>query len=253
MSGRFVAMVSVCVASLSIYSGGAVVGQPTPPPPCVVPNVGGTVVLPPAGCNYLSPDDVHNILIGLPAGTHVEFGPDHQKFLCRQGGPPCLENGGTLGGQIERFDSILVLDAQGFGAPPFNTYSRTFTMQVQTETHTAPRTPGQPVQDFATDMFSIEGQITGDPVFDLLRFVGGTDYGFPSPGLTRLTLLSTGQFRVDSFFDITYEMTFQGAPGGIFAGMSGTTMGTLHMAAGFGLFDDGFESGDTSSWSTAQP
>jgi len=43
-------------------------------PPCVVPdNGGGTVTLPPAGCNYLSPSDVHEIINGLPAGTTVQL------------------------------------------------------------------------------------------------------------------------------------------------------------------------------------
>ena len=35
--------------------------------PCVVPDNGsGTVDLPPAGCGYLSPADVHMIIDGLP-------------------------------------------------------------------------------------------------------------------------------------------------------------------------------------------
>jgi len=37
--------------------------------PCVVlDNGGGSVDLPPAGCDYLSPDEVHKIIDGLPAG-----------------------------------------------------------------------------------------------------------------------------------------------------------------------------------------
>ena len=43
--------------------------------PCVVPDDGtGTVTLPPPGCGYLSPSDVHMIIDGLPPGTTIEVG-----------------------------------------------------------------------------------------------------------------------------------------------------------------------------------
>jgi hypothetical protein len=90
------------------------------------------------------------------------------------------------------------------------------------------------VQSFDTDMFRLFGQITGDPDFDLLRIVGGTDFGLPSPGHTTLTQLPGGQWAVDSFFDITYRIDYVGAPGGPFAGMSGSTTGTIRMGTGPG-------------------
>ena len=46
--------------------------------PCNVPDAGGTVVLPPAGCDYLSPDEVHLIIDGLPPGTTLELKPIHK-------------------------------------------------------------------------------------------------------------------------------------------------------------------------------
>jgi len=216
--------------------------------PCEVPdNGGGTVTLPPAGCQYLSPDDVHRIIDGLPPGTTIELAPIHRDFIChKQGGLPsvcsfpppipgvdCDDAGGSLGGQKECSDSTLQLNMQGTGA--LAGFMRTKQIPLSFETHTAPRTPGQPVQSFDTDMFRMFGQLPpGDPDFDLLRITGGTDFGLPSPGHTTLTQLPGGRWSVDSFFDITYRIDFIGAPGGPLAGMSGSTTGTIRMATGMG-------------------
>jgi len=84
-------------------------------------------------------------------------------------------------------------------------------------------------------MFRLFGQITnpgsGDPDFDLLRIVAGTDFGLPSPGHTTLTRLGPpgSNWAVDSFFDITYRIDFVGRVGGALSGMSGSTTGTIRM------------------------
>ena len=104
------------------------------------------------------------------------------------------------------------------------------TLMAQGEIHTAPRTPGDPVQSFDTDMTRLQGQLPpGDPDFDLLRIVAGTGNGMPSPGHTTLTQLPNGNWNIDSFFDITYRIDFVGAPGGPYAGQSGSTTGTIRM------------------------
>ena len=54
----------------------------------------------------------------------------------------------------------------------------------------------------------------------------------PSPGHTTLTQIPGGKFAVDSFFDITYQITFQGCPGSMLDGMSGSTQSTLRMRTG---------------------
>jgi hypothetical protein len=92
------------------------------------------------------------------------------------------------------------------------------------EVHTGPRNPGDPVQVFPADMFRLQGGIVGDPDFDLLSVTAGTDYGLPSPGETTLTQLPSGDFAVDSFFDITYRVDFQGAPGSALEGLMGSTI-----------------------------
>ena len=197
-------------------------------PACVVVDNGsGTVTLPPAGCPYLSPDDVHEIIAGLPAGTKLELGASHEKFQVQSTVP-----GGTLGGEIEQFGSILRLSVNGTGA--LGTFSRTLFVPVNCEAHTGPRTPGDAVQSFPNDMFRLQGELFGDPDFCTLRITGGTDNGMPSPGHTTLTRLPSGNFNVDSFFDIEYRIDFAGCPGSVLAGMSGSTTDTIHMAAGTG-------------------
>jgi hypothetical protein len=224
-------------------------GEPPPPLPCtVVDNGSGTVTLPPVGCDYLSPDEVHEIIDGLPDGTTIELAAIHQDFICHEQGtidpvcsfmPPfpgvdCTQPGGSFpGGEQECAGSTLALDLTGTGA--LAGFERQIDIPIGFETHTGPRTPGDPVQSFDTDMFRLFGQITnpgsGDPDFDLLRIVAGTDFGLPSPGHTTLTRIGPpgGNFAVDSFFDITYRIDFVGAPGGALGGMSGSTTGTIRM------------------------
>src|SRR5439155_25477940 len=96
-----------------------------------------------------------------------------------------------------------------------------------------PRLLGSSVQSFDTDMYGLQGQLPpGDPDFDLLRITGGSGFGMPSPGHTTLTRQSSGNWNVDSFFDITYRIDFVGHPGGALGGMSGSTTATIRMGTG---------------------
>jgi len=197
--------------------------------PCVEPDNGsGTVDLPPTNCPYLSPDDVHQIIDGLPPGTTINISAEHSEFLY-------VTNflGGTLSGEVERFNSRLKLHLEGTGT--LAGWTRDLSVPAQCETHVGPRTLGDPVQSFDTAMFGLQGQLPpGDPDFDLLRITAGTGFGLPSPGHTTLTRLGgpgTG-WNVESFFDITYRIDFVGAPGGPLAGRSGSTTGTIRMSTG---------------------
>lgn len=202
-------------------------------PPCVVPNNGaGTVTLPPDGCEYLSPTQVHMIIDGLPPGTTVILKPIHADFICRQTGQcgnGTTTGSGSLGGEVERAQSNLVLEMSGTGI--LTGFNRTITVPARFETHTAPRKLGAPVQSFATVMWSIEGEITGDPDFAHLRIEAGQGFGLPSPGVTTLTRQSNGSFVVDSQFNIHYRITFEGDPNGKLGGFGGVTEGTVDMVA----------------------
>jgi hypothetical protein len=133
-------------------------------------------------------------------------------------------------------------------------FTRELSLVATNETHSAPRTPGDPVQFFATDTFEFAADLFGDPDFDVLHITAGTGFGRPSPGQTILTRQGDGTYHVDSFFDISYQIDFVGAPGSVLDGLSGSTLGGIDWVASAPvMFEDGFESGSTSMWSSTVP
>jgi hypothetical protein len=180
----------------------------------VAPDNGtGTIDLP---AGDLDGDGVALSLNGLPPGIPV-IGT-----LIRGNHNTSETPGGPLSGNLQTWDSFFDITIDGLG------YHRTLTLPVQMQSASAPRTPGNPVQSFDTEMLGMSGQITGDPDFDLLRITGGSSFGMPSPGHTTLTSLAGGNWAVDSFFDITYRIDFVGAPPGPFGGLSGSTTDPNH-------------------------
>ncbi|MBW2417478.1 MAG: hypothetical protein JRH19_02975 [Deltaproteobacteria bacterium] len=207
--------------------------------PCEVADAGGTVVLPPVGCDYLSADEVHVIIDGLPPNTTIEFKPIHKDFICGAQPPvPCSEAippglcegpGGGLGGNVDCFGSTLEFEVRGTGL--LDGFNRLLSLPALTEVHTGPRNPGDPVQTFPTEMVALQASLFGDPDFDFLQITAGSANGLPSPGETTLTQQANGNWQVDSFFDITYQIDFQGAPGSVLGGMAGSTTADLQMAS----------------------
>ncbi|MBN1765945.1 MAG: hypothetical protein JW860_11850 [Sedimentisphaerales bacterium] len=209
--------------------------------PCIRPDNGtGTVTLPPIGCDYTSPDEVYEIIDGLPPGTTIELDGPLTDFVCCGDQCPmcslalapgqCETAGGTLGGNVHCFEASLDLDVSGTG--DLYGYTRHLYIPVFVEVHTAPRNPGDPVQMFSAVMYRLYGELFGDPDFCTLRITAGTDFGLPGPGETTLTELPSGDFNVDSFFDITYQIEFEGCPGSPLDGYAGTTTGTIHIETG---------------------
>ncbi len=245
--------------------------------PCHVP-IDGCVHLPPAGCSYLTPAAVHAVLDdnNLPISGTIVFSAIHLDYLCSvdptsrycglnhmdcddlaagmvQGAAGQHGDSDLKGptGDTETFDSKLVLRLQGTG--DLAGLDRTITLDAPVITETGPRNPADPSQDFATEMRSIQASLPpGDPDFAMLQVVAGADNGLPvSPGHTTLTEVSPGIFEVVSDFDINFEVTLEGAPGGALDGVPETTipLEAIVEVPDAELFSDGFESGDTSLWS----
>jgi hypothetical protein len=193
---------------------------------CIMPDNGsGTVDLPPEDCEYVSPHEVYLIIDGLPPGTTIELDGPLDGFLNVVSSP-----GGTLGGDRSTFDGDLDWDITGTGS--LAGFNRHIVMSVTGEIHTGPRTPGDPVQTFPTDMYRLQGQVFGDPDFCTLRFTAGTDNGLPGPGETTLVKVPSGDYAVDSFFDIAYQIEFYGCPGSQLDGYNGITTATIRVETG---------------------
>ena len=196
------------------------------PGECIVADNGtGTVTIPPAGCYFYQTQEAFMIIDGLPPGTTLELTGIHHAFHCNspQGNGPCLvENGGLLGGQRELFDAVMVFEIRGTGE--LQGYHRFLSIETSVETQSAPRTPGDPVQAFDTWIYSLQGSLpAGDPDFAQLQLTAGEAFGLTSFGHNVLTDRGDGTFHVERFFQVNYQLTFQGAPGGPFDGLSGTT------------------------------
>ena len=210
---------------------------------CPAPDNGtGTITMPPMDCEFTSPDETFEIIEGLPPGTTIELNGTLKEFICCDGPDSCKlcslslaagqceTTGGTLGGNGHCFEADLDMVVNGTGS--LAGFDRQFVVKVFGEVHTGPRNPGDPVQTFPNEMFRLNGELFGDPDFCEFIITGGTDYGLPGPGQTTLTQLPSGDFAVDSFFDITYQIQFQGCPGSPLADYAGTTTATLRMQTG---------------------
>jgi hypothetical protein len=162
---------------------------------------------------------------GLPPGTTIEIPIEIVALSLTSVSP-----GGGLGGEVAAFDGQIRLPMTGTGE--LAGFSRNIVMPSSGEVESGPRSPTSAVQSFETDLTQLQGEIFGDPDFDMLRITSGNAFGMPSPGHTTLTRLPSGQWTVDSFFDITYRIEFVGAPGGPLQGMSGSTTGTIRVYQG---------------------
>lgn len=190
----------------------------------------GTATMPPTGSEYVSVGGVWNIIDGLPPATTIDMDATWRNFAAVTEGA-----GGSLGGTTSTYDSELFFPMVGTGS--LAGFNRLITIPLpggggSQVSDFAPRMAFAPVQTFAGKLMRMQGQILGDPDFDLLRVTAGFDFGLPSPGQTQLSLLGSGMWNVDSFFDIVYRIDFVGAPGGALAGRSGSTTGTIRMQLG---------------------
>jgi len=224
--------------------------------PCVVKESGsvpGTVNLPPEGCHYLSPSEAHMIIDGLAPGTTLIVAPIHGGFLCNDRLGDSVQAGGTdaamgrstqadlyhSGGctipppnpstpSTETFLSSLSFDIRGTGTLSAVHCGLTI-RNVAVQTVTQPRTPGNTVQTFATEMTNLSGSVANEStcnLFSSLTVKAGTGQGLANAtmGSTTITHLPSGAWQVDSFFDVFYQIDFVGKPGSPLTGLSGSTV-----------------------------
>ncbi len=153
----------------------------------------GTINLPP-DCpdGYIG---ILNIIEGLPPGSTITG----EAILTDIYGQSTIP-GGILGGEGHAFGATLHWTATG--TDMLSGFQRQLAIPVDCEMHSAPRTPGDPVQIFANDMIFLHGQITGDPDFSNLDIIAGDGTGLPSPGSTTLTELPGGGSVALDIFDI---------------------------------------------------
>lgn len=142
---------------------------------------------------------------------------------------PILPGGVFPGGDRQHFNGQVQVHLVGAGT--LAGWQRTIVIPLNGAIDSDLRPYGANVQSFATELFMLDGQIGGDPDFDLLRIQAGTGFGLPSPGHTTLTRTG-GNWNVDSFFDVFYQIDFVGAPGGPLAGQADSQQRQQHVQIG---------------------
>jgi hypothetical protein len=201
----------------------------------------GVARLPPNGGDYVSPSDIHAWLKDHRGEVTAELRARHAGFQLLM-----VKPGGILNGEIENFTSTLTFTITGQG--PLAGWSRTLVVPANCETHIGPRTAGEPVQSFDTNMYRIQGAIKGDPDFEYFEVVAGTGNGLDSPGHTTTYLQKDGSWLVDSTFQVNYQIKYKGAAGGKLDGVEDVAEGVITMTA----VPTGADAGTTTKTATAK-
>ena len=131
----------------------------------------------------------------------------------------------------ECFSSDAVINLSGTGA--LAGYSEQLTLPIFTEV-VSNRGPGDPTPSFGTEMMALSGELPpgGSANFCFLAISAGSQLAGPRLGQVDLTPLPGGKFQVDSFFDVSYRITYSGCPGSILDGLSGVSdLDTVHVEA----------------------
>ena len=193
----------IAVAALLSVSGAASAYIAVGGGPC---NVGPNGPVPP-NCTYRTPAQIH--AQGLQ--NQIDLGASHQGFVNQT-----TTQGGIYHGEVERFDSTLVLQIEGVNE--LKGVNATVTLPAACETHIRPRDAKADFQRFDTMMYDLQG-VTSDENFESVKIVAGLANGLPSPGSTTMTRNREGGFLVNSSFQMNFRIELVGRAGGPFDGV----------------------------------
>jgi hypothetical protein len=205
----------VAAAALLAVSGAAYAYIATGGGPC---NVGPNGPVPP-NCTYRTPQQIHEQ--GLQG--QIDLSASHQGFVNQT-----TTQGGIYHGEVERFDSTLVLQIKGINELAGST--ATVKVPAHCETHIGPRDAKADFQRFDTMMYDLQGAVS-DANFESVKITAGLANGLPSPGSTTLTRNRQGGFLVNSSFQMNYRIELVGRAGGKFDGVNISTEGVATVQA----------------------
>ncbi len=205
----------VAAAGLLAVSGAAFAAQNVGGP-CVVGASGNPT---PPNCTYRTPDQIH--AQGLQ--NQIDLNASHQGFVNQTS-----TQGGIYHGEVERFDSTLVLDITGVG--DLAGVKATVTLPTRCETHIGVRDPKAAFQRFDTMMYNLQGG-TSDANFESIKVTAGLANGLPSPGSTTITIQRDGSQLVNSTFAMNYRIELVGRAGGPFDGVVISDEGVANIQA----------------------
>lgn len=191
-------------------------------PPGQTCDASGTAILPPVGCVYIPVLDYHRLKdAGVPVALLNMWHWGFINVVLTWDYVPGVSD-------LEEFDSTLKIEITGEGS--LEGYRRTLRVDAHCKVLTGVRGVGD--QTFGNEMVYLYAELEGDADFEWLRISAGSELlAQASTGETTLTAIGGGQFEVDSFFDIHYQIDFQGAVGGPLDGYGEIFEGDVRMAA----------------------
>lgn len=119
---------------------------------CVAPDNGGGTVSLPAACPYVNEGGTLNIVEGLPLGTTIECDYQIDSFF-----DVFTEIGGPMGGEMIEFGAIMHLHMMGTG--DLSGFLRDVNLPLSVIEYTAPRVPGELIQEFGCVLGSLTGAL----------------------------------------------------------------------------------------------
>ncbi len=140
-------------------------------------------------------------------------------------------DGGALGGKTVNFTATLKLELRGYNG--FSRVNRRLLLPLTGTFITAAQSAADTLQSFDFQLTSATAALPpGDKDFATMQFLAGAAHGLASQGHAVYTQQPGGEWASDAWLDLHYSLAFSGAAGGDLAGLSGTTVSSLHTLAG---------------------